>query len=58
MPKLDNVIAKTTANISEAVSAKFIASPDQTSWTQEERDWYSNFNINHSPSPPPQNKTQ
>lgn len=53
MPKLDNVIAKTIANISEAVSANFIASPDQSSSVQEEMDWYSNFNITHSQSPPP-----
>eukprot|EP00253_Pinus_taeda_P013228 PITA_13228 len=55
-PKIDNVIAKTIANISEAVSANFIATPDQTSWAQEEREWYNNFNISHSQNPPPQSK--
>lgn len=53
---MDRVIAKTIANISEVVSANFIVLPDQESWTQEERDWYSNFKVNHALNPPTQNK--
>lgn len=55
-PNMDRVIAKTIANISEVVSANFIVLPDQESWTQEERDWYSNFKVNHTLNPPTQNK--
>lgn len=56
--KTVTIIAKTIANISEAVSANSITTPDQSSWAQEEKDWYNKFNIFHSQNPPPKNKAQ
>lgn len=50
------VIAKTIANISEAVSANSTTTPDQSSWAQEENDWYNKFNICHSQNAPPKSK--
>eukprot|EP00253_Pinus_taeda_P013466 PITA_13466 len=47
-PRTGTIIAKTMASISEAVSANFITTPDQTNWAQEEKDWYNKFKICHS----------
>eukprot|EP00253_Pinus_taeda_P008659 PITA_08659 len=55
-PRPGTIIAKTIANISEAVSANLITTPDQTSWAQEEKDWYNKFNICHTQNPPPKSK--
>eukprot|EP00253_Pinus_taeda_P017923 PITA_17923 len=45
-PKMATIIAKTIANISEAVSANSITTPDQSSWAQEEKDWGTKEEIN------------
>eukprot|EP00253_Pinus_taeda_P022245 PITA_22245 len=55
-PRPGTIIAKTIANISEAVSENLITTPDQTSWAQEEKDWYNKFNICHTQNPPPKSK--
>eukprot|EP00253_Pinus_taeda_P035074 PITA_35074 len=47
---------QTIANISEAVSANSITTPDQTSWAQKEKEWYNKFNICHTQNPPPKSK--
>eukprot|EP00253_Pinus_taeda_P009881 PITA_09881 len=55
-PRPGTFIAKTIASISEAVSANLITTPDQTSWAQEEKDWYNKFNIFHTQNLPPKSK--
>jgi len=47
-PNMASILAKTIASISESISTNFIALPDQTSWHQEERDWYNKLSLNHN----------
>eukprot|EP00253_Pinus_taeda_P010548 PITA_10548 len=42
-PRMGTIIAKTMASISETISVNYIATPDQATWTQEEKDWYSKY---------------
>lgn len=47
-PKVASTLAKTIASISETISTNLIDPPDQSSWHQEELDWYNKFCLSYS----------
>jgi len=47
-PNISSILIKTTALISETISANLAATPYQSNWNNEELDWFDKFSINYS----------